>query len=53
MEGDRLSVGSEDDIAEDDEFGPCRDLFSAHFDKLASDPKVRQVPNLYILQTSP
>lgn len=40
-ESDRLSVESEeDDIAENDEFGPCRDLFSAHFDKLASDPKV-------------
>ncbi|KAG0610533.1 hypothetical protein M758_7G073100 [Ceratodon purpureus] len=30
----------EDDVVEDDEFSPCRDLFSAHFDKLASDPKV-------------
>jgi len=41
MEADQSSVESEEDeIAEDDEFGPCRDLFSAHFDKLASDPKV-------------
>lgn len=41
MEGEQSSMESEEDeIAEDDEFGPCRDLFSAHFDKLASDPKV-------------
>lgn len=30
----------EDEVAEDDEFSPCRDLFSAHFVTLASDPKV-------------
>lgn len=42
MEGDRSSSESEEDeTADDDELGPCRDLFSAHFDKLASDPKVK------------
>ena len=37
---EKLSLESEEDEVEDDEFSPCRDLFSAHFDKLASDPKV-------------
>jgi hypothetical protein len=41
----------EDEIAEDDESGPCRDLFSAHFDKLASDPKVKKL-DLYLFSTS-
>lgn len=37
----KLSFESEEDeIVEDDSFSPCRDLFSAHFYKLASDPKV-------------
>lgn len=41
-EGEQSSGESEEDeIAEDDDLGPCRDLFSAHFDKLASDPKVK------------
>lgn len=40
-EGEQSSGESEDEIAEDDDQGPCRDLFSAHFDKLASDPKVQ------------
>lgn len=39
LDSDKLSVESEEEVAEDDEFSP-RDLFSAHFDKLASDLKV-------------
>lgn len=35
-----LVESDEDEVAEDDEFSPCRDLFSAHFVKLASDLKV-------------
>ena len=42
LDSDKLSVESEEEVAEDDEFSP-RDLFSAHFDKLASDLKVGPV----------
>ena len=39
---DKLSVESEDDDGVDDDVfsSPCRDLFSAHFDKLATELKV-------------
>jgi predicted component of type VI protein secretion system len=46
VESMKLSVDSEsagdeeEEEIEDDDFSPCRDLFSAHFDKLASDLKV-------------
>jgi hypothetical protein len=46
VESVKLSVDSEsagdeeEEEIEDDDFSPCRDLFSAHFDKLASDLKV-------------
>lgn len=40
LDSEKLSLDSEDDEVEDDEFSPSRDLFSAHFDRLASDPKV-------------
>lgn len=39
LDSDKLSVESEEEVADDDEFSP-RDLFSAHFDKLSSDLKV-------------
>lgn len=39
---DKLSAESEDDDGVDDDVfsSPCRDLFSAHFDKLATELKV-------------
>lgn len=43
LDSGKLSVDSEEDerAEDDDEHSPQRDLFSAHFDKLASDLKVR------------
>ena len=42
----KAAVNIEDELSEDDESVPCRDLFSAHFDKLASDIKVKKLDYL-------
>jgi hypothetical protein len=49
LDSEKLSLETEEDDVEDDEYRPCRDLFSAHFDKLASDPKVTSLTFLFFV----